>query len=132
MSYDRDVLAELFNDPETEPQPEQAELIRLIYRRGSKEVGVERSQSAGSIQDSKYSTGNRKKKATYYLSEKLIVELCEGKARIKVQVPSELKAKVSISRIVDNAIGAILNEYNQVGNKSDLMHQFLTDNPKRA
>ena len=132
MSHERDVLAELFSDPDTKPEPGQAELIRLIYRRESKKAGIEKSQSAGPIQDSIDSTGNRKKKATYYLSEKLIVELYEGKARIKVQVPTELKAKVSMSRIVDNAIGAILKEFNQVGNPADLMHQFLTHTSKRA
>ena len=127
MSYNRDVLAELLNDPETEPQPEQAELIRLIYQRGSREVGIERAHLPGSIQGGRNPEGNRKKKATYYLSEKVIVELCEAKARIKVQVPTKLRAKVSMSRIVDYAVGAILEEFNLIGNKSDLMHQFLTD-----
>ena len=103
MGYNRNVLAELLNDPETEAQPEQAELIRLIYRRGPREVGIERAYSPGSIQDSRNPEGNRKKKATYYLSKKVLVELCEAKARIKVQVPSELRAKVSMSRIVDYA-----------------------------
>ena len=132
MSYNRDVLAELFSDPETQPQPEQAELIRLIYRRGSEEAGIKRTHSAGSTHDSHNSAGKRKKKATYYLSEKLVVELSGGNARIKVQVPSGLKAKVSMSRIVDNAIGAILKEFNQAGKKGDLMHQFLTEPPKRV
>jgi hypothetical protein len=132
MGYNRNVLAELLNDPETEAQPEQAELIRLIYRRGPREVGIERAHLPGSIQDSKDPEGNRKKKATYYLSEKVLVELCEAKARIKVQVPSELRAKVSMSRIVDYAVGAILEEFNLIGNKSDLMHQFLTDRRKRS
>lgn len=127
MSYDRDVLAELLNESETEPQPEQAELIRLIYRRESKDVEIKRAQSPGSIQGSRNPAGNRKKKATYYLSEKVLVELCEAKARIKVLVPSELKAKVSMSRIVDYAVGAILEEFNQIGNTSDLMQQFLTE-----
>ena len=132
MSYDRDVLAELLNDPETEPRPEQAELIRLIYRSGSKEVGIERGHSPGSIQDSRNPEDNRKKKAAYYLSKKVLVELCDAKARIKVVVPSELKAKVSMSRIVNYAVGAILEEFELIGNKSDLMQQFLTDRKKRA
>ena len=132
MSDDRDVLEKILNDPETETQPEQAELIRLIYRRGSKEVEIKRAQSPGSIQGSRNPASNRKKKATYYLSEKVLVELCEAKARIRVQVPSELRAKVSMSRIVDYAVGAILEEFNMIGNKSDLMHQFLTDRKERA
>ena len=132
MSYDKDVLAELLSDSETEPQPEQAELIRLIYRSGSKEVEIERAHSSGSIQASRNPEDNRKKKATYYLSEKVLVELCEAKARIRVQVPSELRAKVSMSRIVDYAVGAILEEFNLIGIKSDLMQQFLIDRKKRA
>ena len=132
MSHNRDVLAELFSDPETQPQPEQAELIRLIYRRDSKEPEIKRTHSAGSTHDSHHSAGKRKKKATYYLSEKLVVELSGGNARIKVQVPSGLKAKVSMSRIVDNAIGAILKEFNQAGKKGDLMHQCLTEPPKKV
>ena len=132
MSYDRDVLAELLNDPITEPRPEQAELIRLIYRSGSNKVGIERAHTPESYQDRRNPEENRKKKATYYLSEKVLVELCEAKARIKVQVPSELRAKVSMSRIVDYAVGAILEEFNLIGNKSDLMQQFLIDRKKRA
>jgi hypothetical protein len=64
----------------------------------------------------------------------VLVELCEAKARIKVLVPSELRAKVSMSRIVDYAVGAILEEFNQIGNgnTSDLMQQFLTNRKKRA
>ena len=132
MSDDRDVLEEILNDPETEPRPEQAELIRLIYRSGSKKVEIERAQSPGSIQDSRNPEDKRKKKATYYLSEQVLVELCDAKARIKILVPSELKTKVSMSRIVDYAVGAILKEFNLSGYKSDLMQQFLTDRKKRA
>ena len=45
MSHERDVLAELFSDPDTKPEPGQAELIRLIYRRETKKAGIEKSQS---------------------------------------------------------------------------------------
>ncbi len=132
MSRKRDVLAELLNHAPTEPQAEEAELIRLIYRRGLEDVGIERAHSPGPIQNSRDISDRRKKKATYYLSEKVLVELCEAKARIKVQVPSELRTKVSMSRIVDYAVGAILAEFNRIGNKSDLMQQFLTNRKKRA
>ena len=132
MSSDKDVLAELFNDPETEPQPDQAELIRLIYRSGSKEVEIEREHSSGSIQDRRNPTIIKEKKATHNLSEKVLVELCHAKARIRVKVPSELKAKVSMSRIIEYAVGAILGEFKKIGNTSDLMQQFLTDRKMRA
>ena len=131
MHRNRDVLAELLNHAPTEPQAEEAELIRLIYRRGSEDVGIGKAHSTGSIKHSRYPEDNRKKKATYYLSEKVLVELCEAKARIRVLVPSGLKAKVSMSRIVNYAVGAILEEFNLVGHKSDLMQQFLTDRKKR-
>ena len=127
MSSNRDVLAVLLSDPETEPQPEQAELIRLIYRNGSKEVGIQREHSPGSIRGGRNPENTKKKKATYYLSKKVLVELCDAKARIRVLVPPGLKTKVSMSRIVEYAVSAILEEFKQIGNTSDLMQQFLTD-----
>ena len=135
MSFNKDVLAELLNPSQTEYQPEEAELIRLIYRRdssGSKNVSVERTQFPGSQKANKHRENHRKKKATYYLSEQVLVELGEAKARIKVLVPSKLKTKVSMSKIVDYAVGAILKEFNVSGYKSDLMQEFLTGSEMKA
>ena len=132
MSQSRDVLAQLLTDPPEDAPTDEAELTRLIYRRRSYAVesGVthlsnyrHHSEDAKRIED-------RKKKVTYYLSEKVVVELSEAKARIKVSVPQQLKTKVSMSRIVDYAVGAILDEFNQIGEKSDLMRRFLTNKKK--
>ena len=62
---------------------------------------------------------------TYYLSEKVVVELCEAKAKIRVMVPTGLKTKVSMSRIVDYAVNAILDEFNTIGNNSELVKSIM-------
>ena len=66
-----------------------------------------------------------KRKVTYYLSEKVVVELCEAKAKIRVMVSPDLKKKVSMSRIVDYAVDAILDEFNAVGEKCELVKRIM-------
>ena len=54
------------------------------------------------------------------------MELSDAKAKIKVLVPSKLKSKVSMSRIVDYAVNAILEEFNKIGKKSALVEKIIT------
>ena len=131
--HNRDVLADILNDPQpaSRARPESADLIRLIYRNRAVESEDAIKHSHDPISKKRISKDTRKKKATYYLPEKVLVELCEAKARIKVLVPSELKAKVSMSRIVDYSVSAILEEFSLLGHRSDLMQAFLTDRKKR-
>ena len=68
-----------------------------------------------------------KKKVTYYLSKKVLVELYDAKAKIKVLVPTKVRRKVSLSKIVDYAVQAILDEFKEAGKKSELIQQILHD-----
>jgi hypothetical protein len=59
------------------------------------------------------------------LSEKVLVELYDAKAKIKVLVPKDFKSKVSMSKIVDYAVKAIVDEFKEVGIDNALVQQIL-------
>ena len=119
-----DILDRVLSDVPNETIPGLSELSDYIYQRNRptspilREVNSETPSRPGK---------SAKKKVTYYLSQKVCVELSEAKAKIKVQVPSNLKRKVSMSRIVDYAVKAILDEFNRGGKVSPLVKGILTD-----
>ena len=110
-----DILDDLLGIKEGESGSDMGELGDLIYRRG--EPSPKKSVSGEG-------SGN-KKKVTHYLSEKVSVELSEAKAKIKVMVPPEVKSQVSMSRIVEYALKAILDELDEKGNDSTLVREIM-------
>ena len=122
----RNIFDDLYGDSETDAIQGLDGLTELIYQTdpSSTRQAAEKDQNpAQNHQNSKPS----KKKVTYYLSEKVLVELCDAKAKIKILVPSKLKSKVSMSRIVDYAVNAILEEFNMIGKKSALVKKIISD-----
>ena len=119
-----DIFDDLFMDSPEESIPGLKGLTELIYRndRSSKERAEKQNFSQPNTENR-----SAKKKVTYYLSEKVLVELCDAKAKIKVMVPRGMKSRVSMSRIVDYAVNAILEEFNTVGKKSDLVKNILNE-----
>ncbi len=120
----QNIFDELYQDTETESIQGLKGLSELIYQ----------TEPASAPQDGL--TGNHPipfrprrrpatRKVTYYLSEKVVVELFEAKARIRIMVPAGLKSKVSMSRIVDYAVGAILDEFKAVGEKCELVKRIM-------
>ena len=110
----QNIFDELYRDTETEPIQGLDGLSQIIYQ----------TEPPAPTQ---YPVQGRspKKKVTYYLSEKVVVELCEAKAKIRVMVPQRLKKQVSMSRIVDYAVDAILDEFNAIGKKSELVKRIM-------
>jgi hypothetical protein len=120
------IFDDLYRNSETESIQGLDGLSELIYQTDPSPA----RQAVSGDGDSSYNLTERKaskKKVTYYLSKKVLVELCEAKARIKVLVPSNFKSKVSMSRIVDYAVDAILEEFNTIGEKSSLVEKIISD-----
>ena len=103
-----DIFDDLFKESPEESDPGLKGLQKLIYRkkRSSNATTVKQNVNQQAPEDR-----SAKKKVTYYLSEKVLVELFDAKAKIKVMVPRNTKSRVSMSRIVDYAVNAILEEF---------------------
>jgi hypothetical protein len=122
----QNIFDELYTDTKTEAIEGVDGLSELIYQTERKAPLVDEMIENNLIP---YPLMQRpaKKKVTYYLSEKVVVELCEAKAKIRVMVPTGMKARVSMSRIVDYAVNAILDEFNTIGENSGLVRRIMTD-----
>ena len=120
----QNIFDELYTDKETGTIQGVDGLSELIYQTERK---APQQDEIGGKNLIPYPLMRRtsKKKVTYYLSEKVVVELCEAKAKIRVMVPTGLKTKVSMSRIVDYAVNAILDEFNTIGNNSELVKSIM-------
>lgn len=66
-----------------------------------------------------------KKKTTHYISPGVEEHLAQVKERLQALVPEEMRAHVSKSSIVDNALRIILAEFVEKGEKSPLMREIL-------
>jgi hypothetical protein len=119
-----DILDNLLTDVPDVTMPGVSELCEFIYQK---------NQPTGPVlmelptDNASHAEMPRKKKVTYYLSKKVLVELYDAKAKIKVLVPANVRRKVSLSRIVDFAVEAILDEFKKVGKKSELVQQILNN-----
>ena len=119
-----DIMDRIFTDMPKEKIPGLSELSEFIYQRDRPTSPILNEVKTNA---QSRSVAPEKKKVTYYLSKQVCVELSEANAKIKVQVPQKLKRKVSMSRIVDFAIKAILDEFNQGGADSSLVREILSD-----
>ena len=119
-----DILSRILTDVSNETIPGVSELSEFIHQQNRmtspilKQVNKDVPSRPGEP---------AKKRGTYYLTQKVCVELSEAKAKIKVHVPPNLKRKVSMSKIVDFAVKAILDEFNQDGKDSPLVEGILSD-----
>ena len=122
----RNIFDDLYGDSETDAIQGLDGLTELIYQTDPSSTRQAAEKDQNPAQNHQNSSPS-KKKVTYYLSEKVLVELCDAKAKIKILVPSKLKSKVSMSRIVDYAVNAILEEFNMIGKKSALVKKIISD-----
>ncbi len=118
-----DILDSLLTDVPDVAMHGVSELSDFIYQRNQPTDSVSMIESTEGASHAI----TPKKKVTYYLSKKVLVELYDAKAKIKVLVPTNVRRKVSLSRIVDYAVQAILDEFKEVGKKSELIQQILHD-----
>ena len=126
-----DIFGSILDGIEEDSAHGTDDLIELLYRRGRPSDEVLVKKSAGIPQQKKKEKWPAKKKVTYYIPEEVSVELSEAKAKIKVMVPTKLKAMVSMSRIVELALSSIFKELETKGQKSSLVKKILKESQKK-
>lgn len=104
---------------------EAASLARLIHRTGESSCAKHPAEDPPSQDPKKSPAGDSKKKSTHYLSEEIFADLDEARDKINKLVHPRLKAHVSKSRIVDQALRMILKDFEEKGEKSPLIKEIL-------
>ncbi|MBC2696313.1 MAG: hypothetical protein HF982_13765 [Desulfobacteraceae bacterium] len=121
----KDIFDDLLKGAEEDSIPGIKDLTELLYSRGQPSTEASTKKIVRASQQKRKEKTTAKKKVTYYIPEKISVELSEAKAKIKVMVPSELKSRVSMSKIVELALNSIFNELETKGQKSSLVKNIL-------
>jgi hypothetical protein len=127
----KDIFDDLLKGSEEDSIPGVEDLTELLYRRGQPSTEASTKKSVRAPKQKRKEKTPAKKKVTYYIPEKISVELGEAKAKIKVMVPKELKSRVSMSRIVELALNSIFNELETKGQKSSLVKDILRESQKK-
>ncbi len=122
----RDILDELLKGITGEVPAGDAELERLLRREVSEEAPPEKPKKIAARPK-----GGAKKKTTHYLSAETCGELDSARERINLLVRRRLSAKVSKSKIVDQAIKMILREFEEQGESSPLIQEIMRDIPRK-
>jgi len=120
-----DILDHLLTDVSQESIPGIKELSDFVYQNRRPAGPMNAALNELPETDPSNATQPANKKVTYYLSERVLVELYDAKAKIKVQVPKDMKSKVSMSKIVDYAVKAIVDEFKEVGIDNEVVQQIL-------
>ncbi len=127
----KDILDDILKGSEEDSIPGMDDLTELLYRGGQPSAEASTKKSVVAPKQKRKEKTSAKKKVTYYIPEKISVELGEAKAKIKVMVPEELKSRVSMSRIVELALNSIFNELKTKGQKSSLVKDILKESQKK-
>jgi hypothetical protein len=127
----KDIFADILEGSEEDSIPGMEDLAELLYRRGQPSTEASTKKSVMAPKQKRKEKMPAKKKVTYYIPEKIFVELGEATAKIKIMVPPELKSRVSMSRIVEVALSSIFKELGTKGQKSSLMKNILKENQKK-
>jgi hypothetical protein len=67
----------------------------------------------------------KKRKATHYLSEKVLKSLDNVLKEIRTDLPEKLRSSVSKSQIVDLALAEVLDEFENKGEESRLVRNII-------
>ena len=127
----KDIVDDILEGSVEDSIPGMEDLAELLYRRGKPSTEASTKKSVSAPKQKSKEKRPAKKKVTYYIPEKVFVELGEAKAKIKVMVPPELKSRVSMSRIVELALSSIFKELGTKGQKSSLVKDLLRESQKK-
>ena len=67
----------------------------------------------------------KRRKATYYLSEEVLKSLNSAIKEIRTSLPEKLRSNISKSQIVDLALAEVLDEFENKGEKSRLVRNII-------
>lgn len=121
----RDILADILNDPHTGTIRGMDELNKLIHAPAAGGRSVKTATAAPAGRKKKARPGMKRKKSTHYLTKEVFDNLGEAKEGIKDLLPAEAKSKATKSRIVESAITVVLNEFEAKGKDSALIQEIL-------
>ena len=116
----RDILADILNDPHTGTIRGMDELTKLIHASPN---DLSAKAVARPSVPKKKRRRSRKHKTTHYLTKEVFDNLGEAKVDIKEFLPAASKA--SKSSIVESAITVVLQEFEAKGKDSALIQELL-------
>lgn len=120
-----DIMDALLQGSVEDAAHETPSLAKLIHRSGEKTRFKHPGGSASGREKKENPGADSKKKSTHYLSEEIFADLDEARDKINKLVHPRLKAHVSKSRIVDQALRMILKDFDEKGEKSPLIKEIL-------
>lgn len=126
-----DIMDDLLKGASDEAECESASLAKLIHRTGETAHTNYPAESSSCPDKKKPVSSESKKKSTHYLSEEIFADLDDARDKINELVHQRLKSRISKSRIVDQALRMILKEFDEKGEKSPLVKEFLKDIHKK-
>lgn len=118
----RDILADILNDPHTGTIRGMDELTKLIHASPNDPAVKTVPRPAG---PKKRSRRSRKHKTTHYLTKEVFDNLGEAKVDIREFLPAASKSRASKSSIVESAITVVLQEFEAKGKDSALIQELL-------
>ena len=118
----RDILADILNDPHTGTIRGMDELTKLIHASPN---DLSAKAVARPSVPKKKSRRSRKHKTTHYLTKEVFDNLGEAKVDIKEFLPASSKSKATKSSIVESAITVVLQEFEAKGKDSSLIQELL-------
>jgi hypothetical protein len=122
-----DIMNRLLQGSSNEAEQETLALAKLIHR-DEKIVSARKSVRKPSVQSRKrLSADASKKKSTHYLSGEIFSDLEEARVKIDEMTAPYFKARISKSRIVNQAIRMILKDFEEKGENSHLIKEILKD-----
>ena len=120
---ERDILADILNDPHTGTIRGLEELNKLIHAAPGETSAKATPKSARPRKKGR--KGGKKQKTTHYLTREVFDNLGEAKEGIRDLLPEESKSWASKSRIVESAITVVLHEFGEKGKESALVRELL-------
>jgi hypothetical protein len=122
-----DIMNRLLQGASDEAEQKTLSLTKLIHR-AEKTVSAKKSVRKSSGRSRKRPSDNiSKKKSTHYLSGEIFTDLEEARVKIDEMITPYFKARISKSRIVNQAIRMILKDFEEKGENSHLIKEILKD-----
>jgi len=114
------VLDELFSPDSTKDSfRDVAELSLLVYRGKRRPTQTDAADRADrGVPPAKKTSRVKKTNDSYSVRDNVSVELDQSKAKIKMVIPSNLKDKISMSKILDAVMAAIAKELQAIDDES--------------
>lgn len=120
----KDILGDILSGSQNQVVEGLEELNKIINLKGISSTTP--GNPGKDLLTRKKATGESKRQTSHYLTESVFQKLGKTKYELRELFPSIPKSKVTKSRIVDLAITAILEEYEEKGLESNLIRKIVS------